>query len=125
MTDPLTPEREADIRASAKRNAGGWDDVRDLLAALDCERGRDQQLHEFAASMSGLISDMGVPDPGLDDLAGMARVIRQEYKAMGAVLAEIGKFAASHSGRDGQPVLLAALYRIAEECEAAAPEAKE
>jgi hypothetical protein len=32
-------------------------------------------------------------------------------------LDEIGSFAASHSGYDGQGVLLAALYRIAEEAE--------
>jgi hypothetical protein len=35
------------------------------------------------------------------------------------VLRETGEFAASHSGSDGQPVLLAALYRIADEADAA------
>ena len=46
-------------------------------------------------------------------------------EAAEAALREIGKFAASHSGRDGQDVCLAALYRIAEESEAYFDSSKE
>ena len=42
-----------------------------------------------------------------------------EIERLRAVLDDIGRFAASYSGRDGQDVLLAAVYRIAESCEAA------
>ena len=46
--------------------------------------------------------------------AAEARCVQYEQ-----ALREIGEFAASHSGKDGQPTLLAALYRIAEESEKA------
>ena len=39
------------------------------------------------------------------------------WRALHAALSDIGDYAASHSGTDGQPVLLAALYHIAEEAE--------
>jgi hypothetical protein len=46
------------------------------------ERAERDRLQIFAAEMSGLISDMGdVPDPGLDDLHGMAEAIRAKYEA--------------------------------------------
>ena len=49
-------------------------------------------------------------------LSALDALVAERDLAVGK-LDEIGAFAASHSGRDGQDVLLAALYRIAEECE--------
>lgn len=51
------------------------------LEALEAERQR-----VFVAEMSGLISDFGdVPDPGMDDLPGMAAAIRAKFEALAGV----------------------------------------
>ncbi len=49
---------------------------------------------------------------------GSVLVLLDEIGRLTELVTTIGQFAASHSGRDGQDVLLAAVYRIAEECEA-------
>ena len=50
---------------------------------------------------------------------------RARADAAEKTLRQIGALADSHSGSDGQPVLLAALYRIAEEGEQALADTKE
>ena len=73
--------------------------------------GRIDKLISDADSLSA--EDFAVAAlPVLFDASG---ALNESEKA----LREIGEFAASHSGRDGSNVLLAAVYRIAEESEAA------
>jgi hypothetical protein len=43
---------------------------------------------------------------------------QERIKVLEDAIRAIGSFAFAHSGRDGHDVLLRALYRIGEECEA-------
>jgi chromosome segregation ATPase len=70
-------------RDEALRSIG--EETKSYIEELETERDKAEaerdQLAVFAAEMSGLISDMNVPDPGLDNLRGMAETIRAEYEA--------------------------------------------
>jgi len=96
--DHLGGKNRADLLASltkmelqyarAVKEANSLSDRGDFLIY----RNEYEQLRAFVAEMSGLISDMDdVPDPGLDDLRGMAETIRREYELAVARVDERGE----------------------------------
>jgi len=55
----------------------------------------------------------------LDSLVAEIESLRARVSQLTEALEEIGRYAMSHSGRDGAEFTLAALYRIGEKCESA------